>query len=131
MTTKSLRDLREEMRSVARGERAPAPLPASAMLSTLSSPGNLDLLRIISQEQPASVSQLAERTGRAQSNVSRSLQMLARHGLIRLEREGKEVRPVPLARAVDVDLTEGTCRTLAAGPAGRRRTHARAVGDAQ
>jgi predicted transcriptional regulator len=130
MTTKSLRDLREEMRSVARGEREPAPLPASAMLSTLSSPGNLDLLRIISQERPASVSQLAERTGRAQSNVSRSLQVLARYGLIRLEREGKEVRPVPLARSVDVDLAAGTYRTLAA-PAARRRHAMRAVGDAQ
>jgi predicted transcriptional regulator len=130
MTTKSLRDLREEMRSVARGEREPAPLPASAMLSTLSSPGNLDLLRIISQERPASVSQLAERTGRAQSNVSRSLQVLARYGLIRLEREGKEVRPVPLARSVDVDLAAGTYRTLAA-PAARRRHAMRVVGDAQ
>ena len=130
MTTKSLRDLREEMRSVARGEREPAPLPASAMLSTLSSPGNLDLLRIISQERPASVSQLAERTGRAQSNVSRSLQALARHGLIVLEREGKEVRPVPLAHSVDVDLTAGTCRTLAT-PAARRRQTMRVVGDAQ
>ncbi|HUB48159.1 MAG TPA: helix-turn-helix domain-containing protein [Acetobacteraceae bacterium] len=130
MTTKSLRDLREEMRSVARGEREPAPLPASAMLSTLSSPGNLDLLRIISQERPASVSQLAERTGRAQSNVSRSLQVLARYGLIRLERDGKEVRPVPLARSVDVDLAAGTYRTLAA-PAARRRHAMRVVGDAQ
>lgn len=130
MTTKSLRDLREEMRSVARGEREPAPLPASAMLSTLSSPGNLDLLRIISRERPASVSELAERTGRAQSNVSRSLQVLARYGLIRLEREGKEVRPVPLARAVDVDLAEGTYRTLST-PAARRRQTLRAVGDAQ
>ncbi|HUN41947.1 MAG TPA: helix-turn-helix domain-containing protein [Acetobacteraceae bacterium] len=130
MTTKSLRDLRGEMRSVARGERAPAPLPASAMLSTLSSPGNLDLLRIINQERPASVSGLAERTGRAQSNVSRSLQVLARYGLIRLERDGKEVRPVPLAHAVDVDLTAGTCRTLAS-PTARRRQTVRVVGDSQ
>ena len=131
MTTKSLRDLREEMRSVARGEREPAPLPASAMLSTLSSPGNLDLLRIINQEHPVSVSKLAERTGRAQSNVSRSLQGLARHGLIKLEREGKEVRPVALARSIDVDLTAGTCRTLAATPSGRRRQPVRAAGDTQ
>ena len=109
MTTKSLRDLREELRSVARGEREVPPLPAAAVLSTLSSPGNLELLRIINQEQPASVSQLVARTGRAQPNVSRSLQLLARHGLIRLEREGKEVRPVAIARSIDVDLAAGTC----------------------
>lgn len=130
MTTKSLHELREEMRSVARGERAVPPLPASAMLSTLSSPGNLDLLRIINQERPATVSQLAERTGRAQSNVSRSLQMLARHGLIRLERDGKEVRPVALARSVDVDLAAGTCRTLGVARPGQRRPAARISGDA-
>jgi predicted transcriptional regulator len=108
MTTKSLRDLREEMRSVARGEREVPSLPAAAMLSALSSPGNLELLRIINQEHPASVSQLVARTGRAQPNVSRSLQLLARHGLIRLEREGKEVRPVGIARSIGVDLTAGT-----------------------
>ena len=131
MTTKSLHDLREEMRSVARGEREVPPLPASAMLSTLSSPGNLDLLRIISQERPASVSQLAERTGRAQSNVSRSLQVLARHGLIRLEREGKEVRPVAVAQSIDVDLVSGTYRALSAVPSGHRRQPVRAGGPAR
>lgn len=120
MTTKSLRDLREEMRSVARGEREVPPLPAAAVLSTLSSPGNLELLRIINQEQPASVSRLVARTGRAQPNVSRSLQLLARHGLIRLEREGKEVRPVAIARSIDVDLASGTYT-----PVGEVRAHAK------
>ena len=77
-------------------------------ISTLSSSGSLELLRIINQEHPPNVSQLAARTGRAQSNVSRSLQLLARHGLIRLERAGKEVRPVALARSIGVDLAAGT-----------------------
>lgn len=126
MTTKSLHELREEMRSVARGEREVPPLPAAAMLSALSSPGNLELLRIINQEHPASVSHLVARTGRAQPNVSRSLQLLARHGLIRLVREGKEVRPVGIARSIGVDLTAGTY--TAAGKALRsdKRQRARA-----
>lgn len=126
MTMKSLRDLREEMRSVARGEREVPPLPAAAMLSTLSSPGNLELLRIINQERPANVSQLAARTGRAQPNVSRSLQLLARHGLIRLEREGKEVRPVAVARSVDVDLTVGTYTAIGGARQGGKRHRVRA-----
>lgn len=125
MTTKSLRDLREKMRSVARGERDVPPLPAAAMLSTLSSPGNLELLRIINQERPASVSQLVARTGRAQPNVSRSLQLLARHGLIRLEREGKEVRPVALARSIDVDLAAGTYTPVGEARRGEKRQRAR------
>lgn len=126
MTTKSLRDLREELRSVARGEREVPPLPAAAMLSTLSSPGSLELLRIINQERPASVSQLAARTGRAQPNVSRSLQLLVRHGLIRLEREGKEVRPVAVARSIDVDLTAGTYTPVGEARPGAKRQRARA-----
>jgi predicted transcriptional regulator len=124
MTTKSLRDLREEMRSVARGEREATPLPAAGVLATLSSPGNLDLLRIISLERPASVSQLVARTGRAQPNVSRSLQLLARHGLIRLERAGKEVRPVALARSIEVDLAAGTCTPVSEARRGRVRQRA-------
>ena len=110
MTKKSLSELREEMRAVARGERQASPLPAGALLGTLSSQGNLDLLRIIIQAQPATVSELAQLVGRAQPNVSRALQQLAKHGLIRLERDGKEVRPVPVAREIDIDLTTGTYR---------------------
>lgn len=112
MTKISLNHLREEMRSVARGERQPSPVPAGAVLGTLSSPGNLELLRLINQERPETVSKLVGLTGRAQSNVSRSLQQLARHGLIRLERDGREVRPVPLAKEIDIDLVRGTYRIV-------------------
>jgi predicted transcriptional regulator len=114
MTKTPLTELREEMRAVARGERAASPLPAASLLGALSSPGNLELLQVINRERPESVSRLAELTGRAQSNVSRSLQQLARHGLVRLAREGKEVRPVPIAARIDVDLEQGTYRTVAA-----------------
>lgn len=110
MAKKSLAELRDEMRAVVRGEREASPLPAGALLGTLSSQGNLDLLRLINQTQPTSVSELAELAGRAQPNVSRALQQLARHGLIRLEREGKEVRPVVVARKIDIDLATGTYR---------------------
>ena len=110
MTKKSLSELREEMRAVARGERQASPMPAGALLGTLSSQGNLDLLRMIIQAQPGTVSELAQLAGRAQPNVSRALQQLAKHGLIRLERDGKEVRPVPVAREIDIDLATGTYR---------------------
>ena len=74
--------------------------------------------------RPASVSALVARTGRAQPNVSRSLQLLARHGLIRLEREGKEVRPAALARSIDVDLAAGTCTPIGQPARGGKRTRA-------
>jgi predicted transcriptional regulator len=89
MARKSLTELREEMRAVARGERKASSLPAT-------------------------VSELVELTGRAQPNISRSLQLLARYRLIQLVREGREVRVEPIARAVRVDLATGTYETGAA-----------------
>ena len=112
MSKKSLIELREEMRAVARGEREASALPASEVLSVLSAPENMDLLRIIAEDAPLSVSDLAARVGRAQANVSRSLHRLATHGLIRLERDGKQVRPVLNAKEVRVDLARSTYRTV-------------------
>ncbi len=117
MATTSLADLREEMLGVARGERAPSPLPTAAVLQVLCSPENLDLLRIIHAQRPATVSALAALAGRAQPNVSRALQQLARHGLVRLQPQGREVRPVPTLARIDIDIDIDIARgTYAAVP---------------
>jgi predicted transcriptional regulator len=68
----------------------------------------IDLLGILLKHRPATVGELVALTGRAQPNVSRSLQLLASHGLVRLVRDGRDVRPEPIASAVTVDLTNGT-----------------------
>src|ERR1019366_5654413 len=99
MTRTSLAELREEMRGVARGERRASPLPAGPLLAALSR-DSLELLRVL--------------LGRAQPNVSRSLQTLAAHGLVRLVQEGREVRPEAVASAVTVDLATGTYETVPA-----------------
>jgi len=95
------------MRAVARGERRASPLPAAPVLAALSREA-LDLLSVVLRERPATIAALVALTGRAQPNVSRSLQQLAGHGLVRLVREGREVRPEPIARALRVDLVTGT-----------------------
>ena len=110
MTRKSLNELRDEMRAVVRGERKASPLPAAPLLAALSREA-LDLLAVLLRKHPASVSELVELTGRAQPNVSRSLQLLARYRLIRLERKGRQVRAEPIAKAVRVDLATGTYET--------------------
>jgi len=107
MTRKSLTELREEMRAVARGKRIAAPLPAASLFAALSREA-LELLGLLLREHPASVTELVTLSGRAQSNISRSLQLLARHRLIRLVREGREVRPEPIVKALRVDLATGT-----------------------
>jgi predicted transcriptional regulator len=104
---KSMTELREEMRAVARGERRPSPLPAAPLLAALSREA-LDLLGVLLREHPANVTELVTRTGRAQSNISRSLQLLAKHRLIRLVREGREIRPEAIVKTVSLDLATGT-----------------------
>lgn len=106
-------ELRDEMRAVAHGERQASPLPAAPLLAALSRDA-LDLLGVVLRERPASVMELVDLTGRAQPNVSRSLQVLAKHRLIRLVREGREVRPEPVVRALRVDLATGTYETTVA-----------------
>jgi predicted transcriptional regulator len=107
MTRTSLAELREEMRGVARGQRRASPLPAGPLLAALSRE-SLDLLGVLLHRRPASITELVSIIGRAQPNVSRSLQTLAAHGLVRLVRQGREVRPEAVARTVTVDLATGT-----------------------
>lgn len=109
MKRTSLTDLKNEMIAVARGEREPPLAPASVLLAALS-PEALALLQTILQERPATIARLAELINRAQPNVSRSLQQLASLGLVRLERNGREVKPVVIARTLTLDLSTGTCR---------------------
>jgi predicted transcriptional regulator len=113
MARKSLVELREEMRSVARGEGKPSPLPAAPLFAALSKE-SLDLLGTLLREHPATISEVVAMTGRAQSNVSRSLQLLAKLGLVRLVREGREVRPEAVAKTLSVDLASGTYETTPA-----------------
>lgn len=107
MKRTSLTELREEMRAVARGERNPSPRPAAPLLAALSMEA-LELLGVLLRERPETIARVVELTGRAQPNVSRSLQQLALHGLVRLVKDGREVRPEPIARSFTVDLETGT-----------------------
>ncbi len=97
----SHRELREEMMAVARGER-----PASAgaggqsfasvgALMRLLTPENRQLLAIIRDRKPRSIAELAEWSGRAAPNVTRTLAKLEAVGFVRMEEE--ERRKVPIA----------------------------------
>jgi len=111
MTRKSLADLRDEMRAVARGERMPSARPAASVLTALTEE-TLALLNAIATHPPTTVSGLAQRLGKAQSNVSRCLQRLAGHGLVRLVREGREVRPELVSTEIRVNLVNRTVQAV-------------------
>jgi len=101
---------------VARGEQKAAPLPAAPLLAALSREA-LELLGILLREHPATVTELVTLTGRSQPNISRSLQLLAKYRLIRLVKDGREVRPEPIAKVLRVDLATGTYETTPSGAA--------------
>jgi predicted transcriptional regulator len=105
----------EEMKArtmrVARGEqRVETGEPSVWFTSTESfakvlSAGNRELLRVIAERAPGSLEELARLTGRAKSNLSRTLKTMAGYGLVRLERgERGRIAPKVIADRVELDL---------------------------
>lgn len=68
------------------------------------SAGNRELLRVIADQAPDSLEELAKITGRATSNLSRTLKTMAGFGLVRMERHGRKVAPKVLHDRVVLEL---------------------------
>jgi len=110
--------LKAEMQAVARGE-IPAPEDAGAAsfnsveaLARLLTPENRSLLATIRDRKPQSVAELAEMTGRAEPNLTRTLEKLGAMGLLTFKTEGR--RKVPRANVdritVEIDPFGGNDR---------------------
>jgi predicted transcriptional regulator len=103
-------DMKARTLAVARGARVGPDEPKVWFTSTESfakvlSAGNRELLRIIAETTPASLDELVQVTGRAKSNLSRTLKTMAGYGLIRLERgERGRVAPKVNYDRVELDL---------------------------
>jgi predicted transcriptional regulator len=66
---------------------------------------NRELLRIIAATAPDSLDELARATGRAKSNLSRTLKTMAHYGLVTLERgERGRIKPIVAVSRVELDL---------------------------
>ena len=91
--------VRDRMRAVARGELRPKPddpkiwFTSIESLAQVLSTRNRELLEIIRRTNPASLQDLAARSGRRVSNLSRTLRTMERYGLIRLDRRGARIAP--------------------------------------
>ncbi len=92
--------IRARALAIARGEHQPRPsepkvwFTSMRSLAEVLSDDNRALLRVIREQKPESLSQLAEFTGRAPSNLSRTLKTMERYGLVEMQRELRTVRPV-------------------------------------
>ncbi|WP_213896328.1 MarR family transcriptional regulator [Pseudomonas aeruginosa] len=71
--------------------------PSLALLAAVLSDDNRRLLRLIHDQQPKSLTELAELSGRKVPNLSRTLRMMADYGLVSLQRNVRDVQPTALA----------------------------------
>jgi predicted transcriptional regulator len=105
----------EEMKArtmaIARGDRRVAPgepmvwFTSTESFAKVLSAGNRELLRVIAEKAPESLDELAALTGRAKSNLSRTLKTMEGYGLVRLERgERGRIAPKITHDRVELDL---------------------------
>ena len=107
----SYEEMKARIKAVARGERRiSSDEPKVWFTSTESfakvlSAGNRELLRVIAHRAPASLDELARMTGKAKSNLSRTLRTMERYGLVKLERgERGRVAPKVMHDRVELEL---------------------------
>ena len=107
----SYEEMKARTMAIARGERRPAPgepkvwFTSTESFAKVLSAGNRELLRIIADKAPESLDELAELTGRAKSNLSRTLKTMEGYGLVRLERgERGRISPKVMHDRVELDL---------------------------
>ena len=117
MTTyriQNLRELRDEMKAVACGQK-PAPADAARpsfnsveALVRLLTPENRRLLSLIRDRKPESMTELREWTGRAQPNLSRTLAKLEAAGLVTMK-PGNGRRKIPQVRVRKITVEIDSC----------------------
>jgi predicted transcriptional regulator len=107
----SYEDMKARTLAVARGERRIARdepkvwFTSTESFAKVLSAGNRELLRIIVEQAPGSLDELAQMTGRAKSNLSRTSKTMAGYGLIRLERGARgRITPKVTHDRVELDL---------------------------
>ncbi|MBP1985616.1 HVO_A0114 family putative DNA-binding protein [Halolamina salifodinae] len=69
------------------------------------SPRAIELLRVIAQEEPASMREAARLVDRDIKDVSRNLNQLAEFGVVEFEQEGRSKRPVVPFDDIEVHLS--------------------------
>jgi len=88
----SYEEMKARTMAVARGEHHIAVdepkvwFASTESFAKVLSAGNRELLRVIGEKAPGSLDELARITGKAKSNLSRTLRTMEGYGLVRLER---------------------------------------------
>lgn len=95
--------IRMRLLAIAKGEYVPKSDEPKVWYTSINAisqilrPDNIELLRLMDSERPESLTELAELTGRAKSNLSNTLKTLSAKGFVRMEQgKGKALKPVAL-----------------------------------
>ncbi|MCY4135215.1 MAG: helix-turn-helix domain-containing protein [bacterium] len=92
--------MKERTLAIARGDYRPAKGEPTVWFTSIESfakvlsERNRELLMLIAQEKPDSLTELALLTGRNKSNLSRTLKTMSRYGLVELDK-GQRGRLIP------------------------------------
>ena len=107
----SYEEMKARTMAVARGERRVSRsepkvwFTSTDSFAKVLSAGNRELLRLIAEQSPGSLDELARITGRAKSNLSRTLKTMEGYGLVILERgERGRITPKITHDRVELDL---------------------------
>lgn len=72
-------------------------------MSQVLSTKNVELLKLMEKEQPQSISELADLSGRKKGNLSRTLKKFASYGIIDIEERKRSKVPIPKATCFKIE----------------------------
>lgn len=107
----SYAEMKARTLAVARGERRVSHneprvwFTSTESFAKVLSAGNRELLQVIAEQSPGSLDELARMTGKAKSNLSRTLKTMEGYGLVVLERGDRgRITPKVTHDRVELDL---------------------------
>lgn len=107
----SYEEMKARTMAIARGELRPKPsdpkvwFTSTESFARVLSRKNRALLVTIAETHPVSLQQLADRTGRRTSNLSRTLKTMEQYGFVRLHRgERGRIRPEVPYQSISLEL---------------------------
>lgn len=106
----SREDYQKRTLAIARGEYRPDSDEPKIWFESLQSMAqilsneNRELLKIIMKTKPGSLKELETVTGRKSSNLSRTLKLMARYGIVKLEKHSRNIRPIVMVTDFKVEF---------------------------
>ncbi|CAI1110055.1 MULTISPECIES: MarR family transcriptional regulator [Serratia] len=104
--------IRRRTLAIAKGDYKPEPgepkvwFTSMIALAQVLSNENIALLRLMDEQKPKTLTELADLSGRKISNLSVTLKTLNSHGFVRLEKDGRSVKPVALFTDFDIQVNQ-------------------------